>query len=186
MSILEIANQRWTKSGRTQRGAQFLWGRFFLDDGWKICFYELLIIYKLTGRALWEIGKHISRLRRVRIGTGSFIALFAHPTKSVSHFFFPIPVFKLKSFFVHWRKWDFLLDWNIWHKNTLQQVWLSEKVHRWVYMWPLQGSFYSQFGAENSKRPGVLSPKIKSTFSDLKFQFGQYFWIAEGGPYFWR
>ena len=24
-----------------------------------------------------------------------------------------------------------------------------------IDLWPLQGSFFSQFGAENSKRPGV-------------------------------
>ena len=152
---------------------------------------EKSVIMNCSSFPNWQEG-HSGRLENTfhvwgESGLGQVVSLHClHIPQNPLVIFFPIPVFKLKSFFVHWRKWDFLLDWNIWHKNTLQQVWLSEKVHRWVYMWPLQGSFYSQFGAENSKRPGVLSPKIKSTFSDLKFQFGQYFWIAEGGPYFWR
>ena len=35
---------------------------------------------------------------------------------------------------------------------------------------PLQGSFFSQFRTENSKRPGVYLRKKGSTFGDLKFQ----------------
>ena len=34
----------------------------------------------------------------------------------------------------------------------------------------LQGSFFSQFGAENSKRHGVYLQKKRSTFGDLQFQ----------------